>query len=275
MYRTILVCLESRERAEAVLRLAVKVAERQQGHLIALHVVPNVFANLTTEVSLEYVDQARKEARANAEAIESTFRQIVATAKISSEWRIEEPSGVRGDAVAAGHALAADLVIAGQPGAPDGDGGETVTDALIGSGRPLLLVPYAGQYEGVGKNVMVAWNGTREAARALFDSLPLLKEAERVRILAVDPDRQMSPAGAATADAVVKALGRHAIEADAVRSYSGEISVGDDLLSQLADHGCDLLVMGCYGHSRLREFFFGGVTRHILQHMTVPVLMSR
>nr|WP_255617431.1 universal stress protein [Aurantimonas sp. VKM B-3413] len=100
-------------------------------------------------------------------------------------------------------------------------------------------------------------------------------DARLVTVLSVDPPRQPTKAGLAAADDLALVLARHGIRAEAASSFSGEISVGDDLLSTLCDDGADLLVMGCYGHSRIREMLFGGVTRHILQHMTVPVLMSR
>ncbi|MEF2550093.1 universal stress protein [Aurantimonas sp. A2-1-M11] len=272
MYRTVLVCLDSRERAGAILRTALAIAEAQGAHLIGLHVVQDVVVNIPTEVSLEYIDQAREAARQDADAIATEFARAVAGASIATEWRREEPVVGAADDVWTRQALVADLVVVGQ----SASGADVpLTDTLIETGRPVLFVPYAGEYAHVGRQPLIAWNGTRESARAVFDALPLLKEASTVRVLCVDPDKAGAKAGLAPADDMALALARHGIKAEAARSHSGQVSVGDEILSQLADHGHDLLVMGCYGHSRLREMLFGGVTRHILQHMTAPVVMSR
>ncbi|MEX6508601.1 universal stress protein [Jiella sp. M17.18] len=275
MYKTILVCLDSKERAEGLLDLALPLAERQGAHLVGLHITPSVFVNLATEVSVRYLEETQKSLRADAEAIKAIFDKRVAASDISAEWRLEEPVDPAYERVVTRHALCADLIVAGQPHASEWNGGALVTDILIETGRPILFVPYAGRFETVGREVTIAWNGTREAARAAFDAVPLIADARSVRILAVDPQRQSTKAGLAPADDLALVLARHGIRAEAASSYSGEISVGDDLLSGLADAGSDLLVMGCYGHSRVREMLFGGVTRHILQHMTVPVFMSR
>ena len=109
--------------------------------------------------------------------------------------------------------------------------------------------------------------------RAVFDALPLLKQAEQVQILEIDegsPRRN----GASTDNSIAVALARHGIKPTVRTSIAGDISVGDEILSRLADMGADLLVMGAYGHSRMRELLFGGVTRHIAKHMTVPTLFS-
>jgi nucleotide-binding universal stress UspA family protein len=272
MYRTILVCLDNSERAGAILRTALAIAERQGAHLVGLHVVQDVVVSIPTEVSLEYIDQARQAAQSEADAIADVFKTATAGASVSTEWRREEPMAGDADTVWTRNALVADLVVVGQAA---GGADVPLTDLLIETGRPVLFVPYAGEYAQVGKQPLVAWNASRESAGAVFDALPLLKDASLVRVLCIDPDKAGTKAGLAPADDMALALARHDMRAEAARSHSGEISVGDEVLAQLVDHGHDLLVMGCYGHSRLREMLFGGVTRHILQHMTVPVLMSR
>jgi nucleotide-binding universal stress UspA family protein len=138
----------------------------------------------------------------------------------------------------------------------------------------VLVIPHSRRCTEFGKRVTLAWNGRREATRAAFDALPLLQAAESVRILWVNPqERAGEPEGLSTTD-IVTALTRHGVKCEAVRSFAGDVAVGGSLLSGLADDGSDLLVMGAYGHSRLREFVFGGATQHVLKHMTAPVLMS-
>jgi nucleotide-binding universal stress UspA family protein len=134
-------------------------------------------------------------------------------------------------------------------------------------------VPYAGRYPTIGRNAVIAWKLGRESARAVFDALPLLEGAEKVHILEIR-ERGQEPSGLAPDTSIAAALGRHGIKPSVRSSVVGDISVGDEILSRLSDLGADLLVMGAYGHSRMRELVFGGVTRHIARHMTAPTLFS-
>ena len=138
------------------------------------------------------------------------------------------------------------------------------------SGRPVLVVPYAGRHEGLGSRVLVAWNASREAARAVHDALPLLTRARSVVVLAVDPPDEDHIPGAD----IAAHLAHHGVHVEARHTVAPDIEVGDELLNLISDLGADLLVMGAYGRSRWREAVFGGATRHILAHMTVPVLMA-
>jgi nucleotide-binding universal stress UspA family protein len=146
-----------------------------------------------------------------------------------------------------------------------------VSSVLIASGRPALVVPYAGEFAKVGDIVLVAWKPTPESARALKAALPLMQAARHVHVVAWgDP-----PSVAGQAPDIGSYLKLHDI--DARVHWEGEETprLGEMLLSRAADYSADLLVMGCYGHSRAREFVLGGVSRTVLASMTVPVLMSR
>ena len=137
----------------------------------------------------------------------------------------------------------------------------------------MLVVPYVGEFTGF-DHVMIAWNGTREAARALFDAMFIIERADAVTVIEVD-----SPGGAGAppshlAEDVVAALKRRGVEAEAEPTVTDGTPVADIILSRAADLTADLIVMGAYGHSRLRELVLGGVSRSFLQEMTVPVLMS-
>jgi nucleotide-binding universal stress UspA family protein len=137
----------------------------------------------------------------------------------------------------------------------------------------VLIVPYAGRFETIGREVLIAWSPRHEAARAMRDALPLLQHAEKVRLVAVaSSDDEARQWQRDFADAV-EWLGRHGVKTTASLTVS-EVDVGNELLSLAADPGVDLIVMGGYGHTRLREFVLGGATRTLLQSMTVPVLMS-
>jgi nucleotide-binding universal stress UspA family protein len=178
-------------------------------------------------------------------------------------------------AVVIDHSRSADLIVAGQTD-PDWDSSplQDVAEHLaLGSGRPVLVVPYIGRYAEIGRNVVIAWKPGRESARAVFDALPILKQAEQAQILEIDEGGSRRN-GASADTSIAVALARHGIKPTVRTSVAGDISIGDEILSRLTDMGADLLVMGAYGHSRMRELVFGGVTRHIARHMTVPTLFS-
>jgi nucleotide-binding universal stress UspA family protein len=143
-------------------------------------------------------------------------------------------------------------------------------DVVLAAGAPVVCVPAAGSFETVGGKVLVAWNGSRESARALHDALPILRHARHVIVASVND----VPEGRAGLEEACALLAAHGITAETRRIPAGEVDVGDALLDAAADFGVDLLVMGCYGHSRAREFVWGGATRSLLRHMTVPVLFS-
>ncbi len=142
------------------------------------------------------------------------------------------------------------------------------------SGRPVLVVPYIGPGKSVATHVLVGWNASREATRAVNDAIPLLQRAKKVTVLAVDPEGGTEGHGEVPSADISLHLARHGIKVEAAQTVTGDIDVGDALLSRASDLGADLIVVGAYGHSRMREFILGGVTRHLLQHMTVPILIS-
>jgi nucleotide-binding universal stress UspA family protein len=187
---------------------------------------------------------------------------------------------VEGDTVGlvALHARYADLTLLGQPNSDEAFKGASadavLVNVMLSSGRPVLAVPYAGKFEQVGERVLVAWNASRESTRAVNDALPLLRDAKSVTVLAVNPKRGIEGHGEVPAADICLHLARHGVKAEAAHTIAKDISEGDALLSYAADLGTDLIVCGGYGHSRAREMVFGGVTRTLLQEMTVPMLLS-
>lgn len=144
----------------------------------------------------------------------------------------------------------------------------------IASGRPVIAVPYAGEFETVGQRILVAWDASREATRAVREALPLLHDAEQVTILSINPKSgDYKGHGEDPGADIALYLSRHDIKVDVAQIVS-EINVADALLSRAADLGSDMICMGAYGHSRLRELALGGATRKIMQEMTVPVLFA-
>jgi nucleotide-binding universal stress UspA family protein len=143
------------------------------------------------------------------------------------------------------------------------------------SGRPVLIVPNGGVQRRVGEKVLVAWNARREAARAVFDALPILRGARDVKVVWVNPQAERErPQDTPAGDDICTSLARHAVRCQATEQIAPRGSVGETLLACAKDMSADLLVMGCYGHTRARELVFGGASRHVLRHMAIPVLMS-
>jgi nucleotide-binding universal stress UspA family protein len=135
-------------------------------------------------------------------------------------------------------------------------------------------VPYYGRFEQCGRRALIGWNGTREAAKAAFDAVGILKHSDLVYVSQIELEESEEETGPYPGAELAKALARHGIKTTAERLARSEVDAGEALLSHASDVGADLIVMGAYGHSRLREFILGGATRTMLQAMTVPILMS-
>jgi nucleotide-binding universal stress UspA family protein len=190
------------------------------------------------------------------------------------EFRIPEGDPI--DA-AIGEMRCADLAIMGQPDPEDdqaGFGRRLAENVALSSGGPVLLVPYATARAQPGANVLVAWDGGREAARAVRDALPLLGGAKRVTVVSAGVRRTAVDDMQRSHERLAAYLAANAVEAQFKRLEVAKHETGEAVLSQAADLGADLIVMGAYGHARVRELVLGGVTRTMLESMTVPVLMS-
>jgi nucleotide-binding universal stress UspA family protein len=144
---------------------------------------------------------------------------------------------------------------------------------ILISGRPALLIPYIGDCETIGENVMIAWDGSRQASRAVHDAMPVLEDAKNVTVMVINPKDKGNGSGKEPGAGVVRHLAEHGIKATA-EHVTTDLDPGNMLLSRASDKGIDLIIMGAYGHARWTELVLGGVTKHMLQHMTVPVLMS-
>jgi nucleotide-binding universal stress UspA family protein len=275
-YKTILVHLNDKRRLEAVLGPAIHLACRNNAHLIGLHVYADMpLLPIASAYGAESASSVTAAQREEEEVLCAGFEKATANQTFVAEWRsLKVPHFDLADVVM-DHGRAADLIVAGQvdPDKHLPPQTEFPERLALESGRPVLVVPYAGRFGEIGRNVVIAWKAGREATRAVFDALPILQAAEKVHILEIrqrDDDAQ----ALAPDTAIAASLARHGIKPTVQISVAADISVGDDILSRLSDIGADLLVMGAYAHSRMREVVFGGVTREIFHHMTVPTLFS-
>jgi len=282
-YKDILVHLDQTDRCAARLAIAAGLASRFGAHLAGTYVIdvpPVDFFNaaalpLDAEGVERIRDQMRSDAMAAAGPVEAAFRALLQREGLAGEWRLAEGNHA---ATIALHARYADFVVLGQTNRYDDSSGwgvrSTIETAVMGSGRPVLVIPFAGDFPVQSERILVAWNATREAARAVNDALPLLREAKAVTVLAINPRRGITAHGDVPAADIALHLARHGVRAEAAHTRAGDIADGEALLSYAADISANLIVAGAYGHSRARELVFGGVTRTLLTEMTGPVFLS-
>jgi nucleotide-binding universal stress UspA family protein len=220
------------------------------------------------------IDERAQAYRRHNPEMKAAFEAAVQGRGLTAEWCEEDAGNAAVVDVAARYASGADLVVVAQrdPRWSESRWADIGDRLAVEGGRPVLTVPNEGIHSQIGTTVVVAWDGRREATRAAFDALPLLQRAKSVKVLSLDPPSEdEAPHDFATH--LSAALARHGVTCEAVEGTS-DGNVGRTLLNGAIEHRADLLVMGCYGHSRLRELVLGGATRHILTHMTIPVFMS-
>lgn len=274
-YKTLVVHIDDSKYSKTRIELALELANRWDAHLIGLY-MPRIDTFQPVRGHDEWLKQAIDERfhEERREQAEQQFLAAAARAGRSVEWRA--PTGAPAK-ITAQHVRHADLVILGQPDphvlaskiAPG-----FIEDVVMECGRPALIIPYATEIRTLGTNIFVAWDDGREAARAVMDAMPLLAQANLVHIETV-------VRGHAEADITPGELGiatyldRHGIKtALSTTPRDGTLNTGDVLLSRAGDLHADLVVMGAYGHARIRERMLGGVTRTMFESMTTPLLIS-
>ena len=277
-YKTILVALNNVMRTDALMSVALNMASKHDAHVIGLYVIPavRVYPTMSPHVVPGLDDACRVFFSQKSESVEKAFNEALAKSGVRGEWRgIDSASVDIADAVIE-HGYQVDLIVASQQSNDVANGIEDdFCDRLVmESGRPVLLVPISGEFAAVGETVVVGWNATREAVRAVFDSLPVLKMAKTVKLLWINPMSEGSESGDLPGAEMAATLARHDINVAAEALPSEQAGAGEALITQAKELGADLVVIGAYGHSRMREFVFGGVTRTMLQAMTLPVLMT-
>ena len=270
-YKEVVVHMGPDARSSVRLEAAVALAEHHGGRVTGVYTLPRLvvpgFASF--ELSTEVYKRLDTEQRALAEEAERQFAERVAKSTAPSEWRLMTGDPVEALTTSAHYA---DITVVGQTDPDDANSVSGLADSVVlGAGGPVLIWPYTGSFSVDAETVMLAWNATREAKRALSDALPLLQQAGKVIVLGIDTGDGRHIPGAE----VGAFLARHGVSVEARHAISSsDLGAGDALLSEISDLGAGLLVMGGYGHHRMREVLLGGVTRDILRQMTVPVLMS-
>jgi nucleotide-binding universal stress UspA family protein len=277
-YRSLLVHLDAdrhcADRTDAAIRLAAEL----DSHLVGLAPTGLIdmpaFAEMASSLS-EYASLAWDTLREQAEQAAVRFREQCRAAGVRSFEAVVDAADKAASLVR--HAHCSDAIVMSQV-EPDSQGHATAQAVLeqvvLYSARPTLILPYAGRFETIGSNVLVAWDDSREAARALSDALPLLRRARSTQVVTWTEGGPADDALRPRLDALAKWLLWQGVSVE-VFTETTDIDIADAMLSRAADFGADLIVMGAYGHARWSERMLGGATRGLLDSMTVPVLMSR
>ncbi len=274
-YKTILVHSDAGKRCAARIEIAIRLAQQFDAYLIALnalsridlpgYVLEGVGGMTIEEFRKRYVEEQVR----NGKSIFS--KALAASGFAKSEWRTSDLDAV--DAVTL-HGRYADLIVIGQPWTADNSAVNSsfANHVMLEAGRPVLMIPYAGNFPTIGKRVIVGWNASREATRAVTDAIPFLQQAEVVQVMVINP--RAGEHGAMPGNDIALFLARHGVQVEVRVDQSSEIDIGNEMLSRASDFGADMIVMGGYGHSRLKELMMGGATRTLIDSMTVPVLLS-
>jgi nucleotide-binding universal stress UspA family protein len=275
-FKTIVAILQNEQDAERVLDCAIPLASRFESHLVGIHAeaLPVPYTSATGFPDTEFLQVSADMNRERADKLQAVFLRRIEDSGLSFEWRSLE--SFSGDSALTGisSVRAADLIIAAQRDT-GGDPSADVDTLVYDAGRPVLVVPSAGPLVTTFKHVLLAWNGSKEAARAAFDALPFIIEAEKTDILVIDPPDTLDESPEAAGAEIASALSRHGATVSVSVQKSGGTSIDDMIQNRIAETGADLLVLGAYSHSWLRQLLFGGVTRTVLRTAQVAAFLSR
>jgi len=277
-YKTILVHCDASKGTAVRLEAALELGQRFDAHVVGLHIRRRFEAPMFTDGGFamdslyqNYEESVKAEEATAAEVFNKAVGRFLAP---STEWRVVD--GYLDDALT-DEARFADLIVVGQAD-PEATFMGVPTDLAEGvalsTGRPVLVVPHIGLARPPGKVVMLCWNGSREAARAASDALPFLKKADKAVLLTIDPKSVDEGGEAIPGLEAADWLARHEVKVTVQRDTAADTDVGAVILSRAADLDVDLIVMGIYGHSRMRELVLGGASRTLLASMTAPLLIS-
>lgn len=267
-FKDILVSIDASDRGRERMEFAVRLAQRHRSYLVGYYTSPTT--GLLTGEALPHGTAPETAAEGLAEAAEQSFQEHLDLYGLQGSWLLSADP-MTDDVVR--RIRVADLAILGL-GDPDREvrdpQGFAVEDVVLDCGRPVLGVPIANIPADLARSVLVAWDGSRGACRAINDALPLLSEAEEVVVLALDAEAGALQSGELAAEH----LRRHGINARAHQADSGGLDIGGAILAQAEYVHADLVVAGAYGHSRFSEAVLGGASRSLLRQMMVPVLVS-
>lgn len=278
-WRDIAVFLDATTVGEHIGRHAAALAQRHNAHLVGVYGVshdkahPAVSYTRGTAAIRGMVMRQRLADEQKAIAAARHFGELTRDYGIGSEFRIVWRDDLHDDGIL--RALHCDLIVAAHPKPADLPSGWSAERLLLTTGIPVLLVPSGWDGKTIGDNVLIAWNRSREARRAVNDAIPFINAASNVTVLTIDSDRNPERYGAEPGTNLLDHLFRHGARGEIVNVASEGAPIADVILDQTKERGADLLVIGAYSHPRTTEILFGGVTRSLLSSARLPLLISR
>ncbi len=276
-YRTILVHVDDTRHMQRCIEVAARIARAEQAHLIGAagtSIHTPLYPTGLADPTLPTLNARAEQAQQRLERVLSVFDAAMGRIGVASfETRLIEGDAVEAISVLARHC---DLVVLGQTD-PDAPApllpADFPEDVILRCGRPVLVVPRAGQFDTVGRKPLVAWDSSMSAARSVANAIPLLQRAEQIDLVMFSPGAKDGAHAKQSRTDMALYLARHGINIKAEHRRAA-VQVGPALLSLSSELGSDVIVMGAYGHHRLRDILLGSVTQSILQSTTVPALMS-
>ncbi len=272
-YKTILLCLNEIDRVPQLVAAARKLAANG-AHVTGLYVIPavQVYASAGLAAVPDVYDGNRNFYEQHMPKVREAFETGMKQDGLSFAFQQVDAATPMVSTAVIAESRSVDLVIASSTNPDDSMGTEYdfIQRLVIAAGRPVLVLPRKGDGKLDFSEIIIGWDGGREAARAAFDALPLLQKAKRVKIARVDE----APRGGMASASIAEALARHKVNVELLNVTSDGMNAGETLLRAANDHGAGLLVMGAYGHTRFTEFVFGGATRHAIHNLDRPVFMS-
>lgn len=277
-YKTILVSLNEIARLPQLLEAAKTLGKNFAAHVSGLYVIPAVqfYPSVGYEAMPQFFDGNQIYFKDNAKQVQDAFEKAMKAEGLSCDFQMVNgaTANVSDEVIAHGHACDVIVLSAANVEAPAGVEPDFVEQVVMAAGRPVLILPLTGETKVNAASVLLAWNDGREAARAAFDALPLLKTAKNVFVVRLDPQKDSSLQGKLAGADVAETLSRHKVKSEVLNLPTLSGDAGQALLACAREQGAGLIVMGAYGHSRLREFIFGGATNHVMTNLDRPVLMS-
>lgn len=277
-YKTMLVSLNEVGRMAQVIAAAQFLGTKLKVHVSGLYVVPavQVYPSVGFEAAPQVFEGNRTFFKENAEKMRSAFEEAMKREGLSFDFHLIDARTplIADEVIAFGRSADLIVVSATNPEEVTGVERDFVEQVIMGAGRPVLILPATGEAKLVLDEVVLGWDGGREAARAAFDAIPLLKAAKKVRIVRADPQKDPALRGSVPGADLAEALARHGVKTETQGFPTEGYDAGQALIRCADDCGAGLIVMGAYGHSRLTEFIFGGATRFVLTRLSRPVLMS-
>lgn len=277
-YKTILVSLNEVGRLPQVIGAAGTLGRILGAHVSGLYVIPaiQVYPSVGFEAAPQVFEGNRTYFKDNAAKVRAAFEEAMKREDVSFDFHQVDARTplIADDTIVIGRSADVIVVSATSPDEITGVERDFVEQVIMSAGRPVIVLPATGEVKLTLEEVVLGWDGGREAARAAFDALPLLKAAKKVRVVRVDPQKDPALRGAVPGADLAAALARHGVKAETQGFPTDGYDAGQALLRCADDFGAGLIVMGAYGHSRLTEFIFGGATRFVLSRLNRPVMLS-